>query len=128
MNNRFAGALVVLFLVAAMPAAGGLVSISGNAIVFEAGPDQVNTLLINPNGGGFDQSTGEVVNGISISDNTSSLVVKAPCRVLTGVAVCPAAGIDVSSAARTVTCGAIRASTTATTLRIVFFICNLLFI
>lgn len=84
----------MLGLAAAVPAAGGVVSISGNAIVFEAGADQVNTLLINPNGGGFDPSTGQVVNGISINDSTSSLLVQAPCRVLTGVAVCPSAGID----------------------------------
>lgn len=94
MKNRFAGALVILCTVAAMPAAGGLVSISGNSIVFEAGSDQVNTLLINPNSGGFDQSTGEVVNGISINDSTSSLVAQAPCRVLVGTAVCPRTGID----------------------------------
>lgn len=94
MNNRFAGAFVILFLAAAMPAAGGLVSISGNAIVFEAGPDQVNTLLINPNGGGLDQSTGQFVTGISINDSTSSIVVQAPCRVLVGAAVCPKTGID----------------------------------
>jgi Ca2+-binding RTX toxin-like protein len=94
MNNRFAGILVILCVAAAMPAAGGVVSISGNAIVFEAGSDQVNTLLINRNGGGVDLNTGQFVNGISINDSTSSLLVQAPCRVLVGTAVCPPTGID----------------------------------
>ncbi len=94
MNYRFVGALVVLFLVAAIPAFGGVVSISGDAIVFEARSDEVNTLILNPRGAAFDQSNGQFVTGVTIKDNGTSLpTAVAPCRVLAGTAICEGTGI-----------------------------------
>jgi Ca2+-binding RTX toxin-like protein len=93
MNYRFAGALVVLFMVAAMPAMGGTVSISGDAIVFEAGSDEVNTLVIDGRGGVFDPSGGPTILGVTISDSTANLFAQAPCRVVLGTAVCEVTGI-----------------------------------
>src|SRR5687767_3007334 len=94
MNNKFAGALVVLFMVAAVPAFGGVVSINGDAIVFEAGLGEVNTLIINPRGAAFDQSNSQFVTGVTIKDNGTSLpTAVAPCRVLSGTAICEGTGI-----------------------------------
>ena len=93
MNYRFVGALVVLFMVAAVPAFGGVVSISGNAIVFEAGSDEVNTLVVNGLGGVFDPSGGPTITGVTISDSTTNIIVRSPCRVVLGTAVCEVDGI-----------------------------------
>ena len=92
--NRFAGALGLLFMVAAMPAIGGVVSVSGDAIVFQAGSDEVNTLLVNGRGGAFDPNGGTTINGVTIIDSTASMLAVAPCRVLLGIAVCEVSGIS----------------------------------
>jgi Ca2+-binding RTX toxin-like protein len=94
MNNRFAGSLVILCMAAAMPAAAGVVSVSGNAVVFEAGPNQVNTLVINRRGSAFDPSTGQTITGVTIHDSTANILVQAPCRVFLGTAVCDVQQID----------------------------------
>ncbi|HYC62407.1 MAG TPA: hypothetical protein VEK79_22840 [Thermoanaerobaculia bacterium] len=76
-------------MVAALPAAaGGVVSISGDAIIFDAGSGDVNTIVVNGNGAAFDQSTGQFVTGITISDTTSLLSANGPCFVVTGTAIC----------------------------------------
>jgi Ca2+-binding RTX toxin-like protein len=93
MNNRFAGALVVL-LIAAVPVFGGVVSINGDSIVFDAGSGEVNTLILNPRGSAFDQNSGQFVTGVTIKDNGTSLpTAVAPCRVLAGTAICEGTGI-----------------------------------
>jgi Ca2+-binding RTX toxin-like protein len=94
MNYRFVGALVVLFMVAAIPAFGGVVSKSGDAIVFEAGIGEVNTVIVNGLGAAFDQSTGQFVTGVSITDNTTVPTALAPCRVILATAVCDRTGIS----------------------------------
>lgn len=88
MNYRIAGALGLLFMVVAMPVIGGVVSVSGDAIVFEAGSGEVNTLVVNGRGSAFDPSTGQFITGVTIVDSTTPPAVLAPCRVLTGTAIC----------------------------------------
>ena len=88
MNNRFAGALVVLFMVVTLPAFGGRVSISGDAIVFEAGSDEENALVVVGRGSVLDQSTGQVLTGPTIVDINHTTTALAPCRVLFGTAIC----------------------------------------
>jgi Ca2+-binding RTX toxin-like protein len=80
-------------MVAAVPAFGGVVSVNGDAIVFEAGSDEVNTLVVNGSGSVFDPSGGPAILGVTISDSTSNLIVRAPCRVVLGTAVCEVTGI-----------------------------------
>lgn len=93
MNNRFAGVLF-LFVIVAMPVFGGVVSVSGGVIVFDAGAGEVNTLILNPRGAAFDGSTGQFVTGVTIKDNGTSLpTAVAPCRVLSGTAICEGTGI-----------------------------------
>lgn len=93
MRYRFAGALIaVFFMLAAMPAAGGTVSVNGDAIVFDAGSDEVNTIVVNGNGAAFDGTNG-FVTGVTIDDTTTNLTAVAPCRVLTGTAICEVQGI-----------------------------------
>lgn len=93
MNYRFVGSLVVLFMVAAIPAFGGVVSISGDAIVFEAGSGEVNELVVNGRGSVFDQSTGQFVTGVTIHDIATVETALAPCRRLVGGVVCEVSGI-----------------------------------
>lgn len=95
MNYRFVGALVVLFLVAAVPAFGGVVSVSGNTIVFDAAAGEVNTLIINARGAAFDPSNSGFITGVTIQDlGTNVPTAVAPCRVLTGTAICDVSGIS----------------------------------
>ena len=94
MNNRFAGALVVLFMVVTLPAFGGRVSISGDAIVFEAGSDEENALVVVGRGSALDQSTGQVLTGPTIVDINHTTTALAPCRVLFGTAICDVTGIS----------------------------------
>jgi Ca2+-binding RTX toxin-like protein len=70
------------------PAEAGVVRVEGTAVVFKAGNNEVNTVVVNPRGSGFDQSTGQFVNGFSVSDSTASLFAGPGCRILTGTAVC----------------------------------------
>jgi len=93
MNNRFAGALVVLFMVAAVPAFGGVVRVSGDAIIFEAGSDEENALVVNGRGSVLDQSTGQVLIGPTIVDVNQTPTAIAPCRVLLGTVICDVTGI-----------------------------------
>jgi Ca2+-binding RTX toxin-like protein len=77
-----------------MPVFGGVVSVSGDTIVFDAGSGEVNTLIINPQGAAFDISTSQFVTGVTIRDNGTSLpTAVAPCRVLAGTAICEGPGI-----------------------------------
>ena len=94
MNYRFVGALVVLFMVAAVPAFGGVVSVSGDAIVFEAGSGEENALVVTGRGAAFDQSISQFVTGVTIVDINQIPTAIAPCRVLTGTAICEVTGIS----------------------------------
>jgi Ca2+-binding RTX toxin-like protein len=93
MSYRFARVLVVLFVVAAIPAFGGVVSVSGDAVVFDAGIGEENKVVVNGLGAAFDQSTGGFVTGVSISDLNQTPTALAPCRVVAGTAICPRSGI-----------------------------------
>jgi Ca2+-binding RTX toxin-like protein len=93
MNSRFAGALVLFFSVAAMPVSAGTVRLSGSSIVFDANAGEVNTLVVNGRGAGFDQSTGQFVSGVTITDSTANLVAQAPCRKFIQTVVCDPSGI-----------------------------------
>jgi Ca2+-binding RTX toxin-like protein len=94
MNYRFVGALVFLFVVTAVPAFGGTVSINGDAIVFEAGSDQENVLIVNGRGAAFDPNTGQFVTGVTIQDLNQTPTALAPCRALVGAVVCEVTGIS----------------------------------
>ena len=94
MKSRIAGALVFLFAFAAMPAMGGTVSVSGDAIVFEAGSGEENALVVNGRGSAFDQSTSQFLIGPTIVDTNQIPTAIAPCRVLLGTAICDVPGIS----------------------------------
>lgn len=70
------------------PAGAGVVQVEGSAVVFKAGNNEVNTLVVDPRGAVFDPSTGLFVNGFTVSDSTASLFVGPGCRALQGGVVC----------------------------------------
>jgi hypothetical protein len=66
----------------------GEVRVVGDAIIFDAGIGEVNTVTINPRGRVFDQSTGQLITGLTITDSTTSMLVQLPCRNVAGTALC----------------------------------------
>lgn len=87
---------VVLGLILTVPAGAGSIKMVNGVAVFTAGNNEVNTIVVNPQGGGLDLSTGKFVNGFAVSDNTASLFGGPGCRILTGIAVCDPAPTSIS--------------------------------
>jgi Ca2+-binding RTX toxin-like protein len=70
------------------PAAAGVVSVEGSAVIFKAGNNEVNTVVVNARGSALDPATGQQVAGFTVRDSTARIVAGPGCRAFQGVAVC----------------------------------------
>jgi len=70
------------------PAVAGTVHVEGSVVVFKAGNNEVNTVSINARGSGFNQATGQFVQGFAVSDSSAPISAGPGCQVFTGTAVC----------------------------------------
>jgi Ca2+-binding RTX toxin-like protein len=70
------------------PAMAGVVRVQGSAVVFKAGNNEVNTVVINSRGSAFNPATGQFVQGFSVSDSTATISVGPGCQAFLGKAVC----------------------------------------
>jgi Ca2+-binding RTX toxin-like protein len=80
-----------------LPASAGVVHVEGTTVVFKAGNNEVNTVVINARGSAFDPATGQFVPGFTVSDSTARIVVGPGCRALLSVAVCDIVNASVIS-------------------------------
>lgn len=91
-NNLMAVTVAVTFgcIWMGMPrlAAAGVVSVEGSAVVFKAGNNEVNTVVINARGSALNQATGQVVQGFTVRDSTAPVSVGPGCQAFTGAVVC----------------------------------------
>lgn len=76
------------------PSVAGVVRVEGSAVVFKAGNNEVNTVVVNARGSAIDPSTGLPVQGFTVRDATSSIFSGPGCRILTGTAVCDIASVS----------------------------------
>jgi Ca2+-binding RTX toxin-like protein len=88
MNRKSLFVFIVVLGLLPIGAFAGEVRVVGDAIIFDAGIGEVNTVTINPRGSVFDGSTGQFITGLTITDSTSSLLVQLPCRKVAGTALC----------------------------------------
>ena len=79
---------LILLVLSPIGAIAGEVRVSGQTVIFDAGIGEINTVTINPSGSVFDPSSGQFIKGFTITDSTSLMTVRAPCRPLAGVAMC----------------------------------------
>jgi Ca2+-binding RTX toxin-like protein len=73
------------------PAAAGEVHVEGSAVIFKAGNNEVNNVVVNARGAAFDQSTGQFVQGFTVSDSPMPATPGPGCRAFTGAVVCDVA-------------------------------------
>ena len=88
MNRKSLFVFIVVLGLLPIGAFAGELRVVGDAIVFDAGIGEVNTVTINPRGSIFDQSSGQVLTGLTITDSTTAMVVRSPCRKVAGTALC----------------------------------------
>jgi len=88
MDRRSLVGLIIVLGLLPIGAVAGEVRVVGDTIIFDAAIGEVNTVTINPKGSVFDQSTGQFISGFTISDSTSRMVVRPPCRAFAGTALC----------------------------------------
>ena len=74
-------------------ASAGVVRVEGSAVVFKAGNNEVNTVVVNARGSALNPATGQFVQGFTVSDSTATIAVGPGCQAFTGTAVC-----DIASA------------------------------
>lgn len=89
LHDTFAAALVVAAFVYALigiprPALAGVVRVEGSAVVFKAGNNEVNTVVVNARGSAFDQATGQFVQGFTVRDSTAPILAGPGCRGFRG--------------------------------------------
>jgi len=83
--------LFVLIIVLGLMPFGAFASevrVQGDTIIFDTGIGEVNTVTINPRGSVFDRSSGLFITGLTITDSTTAMVVRPPCRNFEGTALC----------------------------------------
>jgi serralysin len=95
---RWTAPLLGIVLLLALPAAGvaGSAKIVNGVIVYKAGNNEVNTIVVEPRGSAFDRETGQNVTGITLSDSTAQMFGGPGCRILLGKAVCEITATSVS--------------------------------
>jgi Ca2+-binding RTX toxin-like protein len=71
-----------------LPAVAGVVRVEGSTVVFTAGNNEVNTVVVNPRGAGFDQAGGQAVRGFAVSDSTARISAGPGCRTFPGTVIC----------------------------------------
>jgi Ca2+-binding RTX toxin-like protein len=98
MNRKSWFVLIIIVGLLPIGAFAGEVRVVGDTIIFDAGIGEVNTVTINPRGSAFDPSTGQFITGLTITDSTTAMVVRPPCRNVAGTALCE----DFSAIARAV--------------------------
>lgn len=69
-------------------ASAGVVRVEGSAVVFKAGNNEVNTVVINARGAALNPATGQFVPGFTVSDSTATIIVGPGCQAFLGTAVC----------------------------------------
>jgi hypothetical protein len=69
-------------------AAAGVVRVEGTAVVFKAGNNEANTLVINARGSAFNPATGQFVPGFTVSDSTAPINGGPGCQTFVGAVVC----------------------------------------
>jgi len=88
MNRRSLFVFIIVLGLLPVGAFAGEVRIQGDAVIFDAGIGEVNTVTINPKGSVFDPSTGQFISGLTITDSTSLMTIRPPCRAVAGTALC----------------------------------------
>jgi Ca2+-binding RTX toxin-like protein len=88
MNRRSLIGFIIILGLLPIGAVAGEVRIEGSTIVFDAGIGEINTVTINPRGSVFDPSTGQFISGLTITDSTTAMLVRLPCRKVGGTALC----------------------------------------
>jgi len=87
---------VVVGLVLAVPAGAGSIKVVNGVAIYTAGNNEANTIVVDLQGAGFDQSTGQFVNGFAVSDSTAQLFGGPGCKIFTGTAICDPAPTSIS--------------------------------
>jgi Ca2+-binding RTX toxin-like protein len=75
-------------LLSPLPAVAGTVHLEGSVVVYKAGNNEKNTLVVNARGSARDPSSGRLVQGFTVSDATASLFGGPGCQILSGTALC----------------------------------------
>jgi Ca2+-binding RTX toxin-like protein len=88
MDRKSLFVLIVVLGLLPIGAFAGEVRVVGDTIIFDAGVGEVNTVTINPRGSVFDRSSGLFITGLTITDSTTAMVVRPPCRNFEGTALC----------------------------------------
>lgn len=90
MNRRTIAVAVALgcaWMGISRPAAAGTVRVEGSAVIFKAGNNEANHVLINARGGALNPATGQFVQGFTVSD--SAPITGGPgCQKFVGTVVC----------------------------------------
>lgn len=72
-------------------ASAGVVHVEGSAVIFKAGNNEANTVVVNSRGAAFNPATGQFVQGFTVSDSTAPISAGPGCQALTGGVVCDVA-------------------------------------
>lgn len=70
------------------PAAAGTVRVEGSAVIYKAGNNEANTILINARGAALNPATGQFVQGFTVSDSTAFITGGPGCQAFVGAVVC----------------------------------------
>lgn len=72
-------------------ASAGVVRVEGSGVVFTAGNNEVNTVVVNARGSAFNPATGQSVPGFTVSDSTATIGAGPGCQAFVGSVVCDVA-------------------------------------
>jgi Ca2+-binding RTX toxin-like protein len=70
------------------PALAGVVHVEGSVVIFKAGNNEVNTVVVNARGSAFNPATGQFVQGFTVTDSTASILSGPGCKAFGPTAVC----------------------------------------
>jgi len=87
---------VLLGLILALPTYAGSIKVANGVAIYTAGNNEVNTIVVDPRGAGFDQSTGQFVTGFAVSDSTAPIFGGPGCKSFTGAVICDPAPTSIS--------------------------------
>ncbi len=89
-TRRSTTALLVLStaLLSPLLANAGTVRVQNNSVIYEAGNNETNTIVIDPRGTVFDQGSGQTLSGFTLTDSTAGLSTGPGCTRFAATALC----------------------------------------
>ncbi|HXU34520.1 MAG TPA: hypothetical protein VN851_28425 [Thermoanaerobaculia bacterium] len=86
----------LLGLILTLPANAGSIKVVNGVAIYTAGNNEVNTIVVDPRGSGFDQGSGQFVTGFAVSDSTAPIFGGPGCKSFTGAVICDPAPTSIS--------------------------------